>query len=137
MQNDENKDTTTTTTLEQRIEKRMKLEITLSPDAATQTQRIKLPTLAREAATGGAATDGNTDETQLLSLSLIIGGEKTREILGGAGPYPHQGDPDVFEFIRRPSFSPVLEIAAGKTVTVKFMFTKYPRELMHNERAFR
>lgn len=108
----------------------MKLEITLSPDAGTQ--RIQLPISA-----GSAATDSDTDGSQSLSLSLIIAGENTRCILGGAGPYPHPDDPEVFEFTRGASFSPMLEIAAGKTVTVGFVFTKYPREVMHGEHAFR
>ena len=130
MQNDEPKDTVAATTRVQRKEKRMKIEITLSPDAATQ--RIQLPISA-----GSGATDSDTDGTQLLSLSLIIAGESTRSILGGAGPYPHPGESEVFEFTRGTSFSPMLKIAAGKTVTVGFVFTKYPRDLMPGEHAFR
>ena len=61
----------------QRKERRMQLQIALSPDAVTERIQHPLPRLA-----GSAVTDSDTDGTQLLSLSLVIGGEKTRNILG-------------------------------------------------------
>jgi hypothetical protein len=107
----------------------MKLEFTLAHDAPTP-QRIRLPISA-----GSAANASNTDGAQLL-LSLIVGGNNTGSVLGGAGPY-YPGGPEVFEFIRGTGFSPVLEIVAGQTVSINFKFTKYPRDLKPGEQAFR
>lgn len=122
-QNDEPEHTSADIRLEQRKEKRMNVEITLDPTAATS-QWVKLPTAAE-----------HTTDDDALSLSLIVGGDRNRGVLGCVGPYC-SADPEVLEFLRGADF-PKQEIGVGKTVNVGFRFKKYPRDLDTREQAFR
>jgi hypothetical protein len=123
-QNDEPEYIPADSILEQRKEKKMNIEITLDPTAKTS-QWVKLPT----------AIEHNTDDNTLF-LSLIVGGNRKRGVLGCVGPYCSP-DPDVLEFLRGAGFSPTQEIRVGKTVNVSFKFKKYPRDLDTHEQAFR
>ena len=102
----------------------MNVEITLDPAAETS-QWVKLPTVVY-----------HTTDDDKLSLSLIVGGDRHRGVLGGVGPY-RSVDNGVLEFLRGAGFSPTLEIGVGETVNVGFKFKKYPRDLDTREQAFR
>ena len=68
----------------------MNVEITLDPDAETP-QWVKLPTGVEH------TTNDNT-----LSLSLIVGGDRHRGVLGSIGPYC-SADTGVLEFLPWPT----------------------------------
>ena len=78
----------------------------------------------------------NTKNDNTLSLSLIVGGDRHRGILGSVGPYC-SANTEVLEFLQVPGFSPTLEIGVGTAVNVGFKFKKYPRDLDSREQAFR
>ena len=108
----------------------MNVQITVIPPGADQ--RIKLPVLA-PTFTGGAS------EPKDLFLSLVIAGETTRRIFGGVGLYhPNQSKSSLLIRIKKgPSFSPVVDVASGRTVCIAFNFTTYPRQCDPSEKAFR
>ena len=102
----------------------MNVEITL--DAAAETsQWVKLPTVVE-----------HTTNDNALFLSLIVGGDRHRGVLGSVGPYC-SADTGVLEFLRVAGFSPMPEIGVGKAVNIGFKFKKYPRQLDPREQAFR
>jgi len=102
----------------------MNVEITLD-SAAETSQWVKLPTVAE-----------HTTHADTLFLSLIVGGDRNRGVLGSVGPYC-PADTEVIEFLRVTGFSPTLEIGVGKTINVGFRFKEYPRDLDPREQAFR
>ena len=115
--------------LEQRLEKKMNIQLSVIPPAANQ--RIKLPgppvTFTKE-----------TSEPNPLFLSLVIAGETTRRIFGGVGLYhPNQSKPELVQIIGGSNLSPVVCITSGRTVSIGFKFTKYPRQCDPSEEAFR
>jgi hypothetical protein len=107
----------------------MNVEITLDA-AAAASQWVELPAVAEQ------ITNDNTETPHTLSLSLIVGGNRKRGVLGGIGPY-YSADVEVLEFLRGAGFSPMVEIEVGKTVNIGFRFNKYPRDLDPGEQAFR
>ena len=115
--------------LEQRLEKKMNVQLSITPPAADQ--RIILP-VSPTAFTSGAS------EPQALFLSLVIAGETTRRIFGGVGLYhPNQSKPELLRIVQGPYFSPVVAIASGRTVCIGFKFVTYPRQWDPSEDAFR
>jgi len=115
--------------LEQRLEKKMNVQLSITPPAADQ--RIILP-VSSTAFTSGAS------EPQALFLSLVIAGQTTRRIFGGVGLYhPNQSKPELLNIVQGPNFSPVVAIASGRTVCIGFKFATYPRQWDPSEDAFR
>ena len=123
-QNEEPERTSTDAPLVQRKEKKMNVEITLDPVAETS-RWVKLPTVVE-----------HTTDSDTLFLSLIVGGDRHRGVLGGIGPYC-SADTEVLEFLPVAGFPPMLEIGVGRAVNVGFKFKKYPRDLDPREQAFR
>ncbi len=115
--------------LEQRLEKKMNVQLLITPPAVNQ--RIKLPVPPATVASG-------VSEPAPLFLSLVIAGETTRRIFGGVGLY-HQNQPksELINIIEGSNFSPVVGIASGRTVCIGFRFTTYPRQWDPSEEAFR
>ena len=115
--------------LEQRLEKKMNVQLSVIPPAANQ--RIKLPV---PAATFASAAS----EPKLLFLSLVIAGETTRRIFGGVGLF-HRNQPksELVNLVEGSNFSPVVGIMSGRTVCIGFKFTTYPRQCDPSEDAFR
>jgi hypothetical protein len=115
--------------LEQRLEKKMNVELSVVPPAANQ--RIKLPVPP-------ATFTSRASEPNPLFLSLVIAGEATRRIFGGVGLYhPNQSKPELLHIIEGSNFSPVVGITSGRTVSIGFKFLKYPRQCDPSEEAFR
>src|SRR5258706_4161040 len=106
--------------LEQRLEKKMNVQLSIVPLAANQ--RIKLPVPP-------ATFTSGVSEPKPLFLSLVIAGETTRRIFGGVGLYhPNQPKSELVNIIVSSNFSPVVVITSGKTVCIGFRFTTYPRQ---------
>ena len=115
--------------LEQRLEKKMNVQLSVVPPAADQ--RIKLPVPP-------ATFTSRDSEPNPLFLSLVIAGETTRRIFGGVGLYHlNQRKPDLLHIIGGSNFSPVVNIMSGRTVSIGFKFSKYPRQCDSSEEAFR
>ena len=115
--------------LEQRLEKKMNVQLSIVPLAANQ--RIKLPVPP-------ATFTSGVSEPKPLFLSLVIAGETTRRIFGGVGLY-HQNQPKsgLVNIIEGSNFSPVVGITSGRTTCIGFKFTTYPRQCDPSEDAFR
>lgn len=115
--------------LEQRLEKKMNVQLSIIPPAANQ--RIKLPVPP-------ATLDTRSSEPKPLFLSLVVAGESTRCIFGGVGLYhPNQPKSGLVNIIEGSNFSPVVGITLGRTVCIGFKFTTYPRQCDPSEEAFR
>jgi hypothetical protein len=116
--------------LEQRLEKRMNVQISVVPPGPDQ--RIKLPVPPATSSISEAS------EPNTLFLSLVIAGEMTRRIFGGVGLYhPNQSKPELVQIIGGSNFSPVVAITSGRTISIGFKFTTYPRQCDPSEEAFR
>ena len=115
--------------LEQRLEKKMNVQLSVVPLATNQ--RIKLPVPPATFASG-------VSEPKPLFLSLIIAGETTRRIFGGMGLY-HANQPksELVNIVEGSNFSPIVGITSGRTVCIGFKFTTYPRQCDPSEEAFR
>jgi len=115
--------------LEQRLEKRMNVQLSVIPPAANQ--RLKLPVPLGTFASGAS-------EPKPLLLSLVIAGETTRRIFGGVGFYhPNRPKSELLRIIKGSNFSPVVGITSERTVCIGFQFTTYPRQCDPSEEAFR
>ena len=115
--------------LEQRLEKKMNVQLSVNPPAANQ--RIKLPGPP-------AAFPGGVSDPKPLFLSLVIAGETTRRIFGGVGLYhPNRLKSGLINIIEGSNFSPVVDIMSGRTACIGFKFTTYPRQCDPSEDAFR
>ena len=112
--------------LEQRLEKKMNIQL-----SAAANQRIKLPVPP-------VTFTNEVSEPHSLFLSLVIAGETTRRIFGGVGHYHQdQSKPEIVQIIEGSNFSPVVGITSGRTISIGFKFTKYPRQCDPSEEAFR
>jgi hypothetical protein len=107
----------------------MNVQLSVIPPAANQ--RIKLPVPPATFASG-------VSEPKPLLLSLVIAGETTRRIFGGAGLY-HRNQPEseLVNIKKGSNFSPVVGITSGRTICIGFNFTMYPRQCDPSEKAFR
>ena len=114
--------------LEQRLEKRMNVQLsTIGP----ANPRIILPVPP-------ARFDIGVYEPKPFFLSLVVAGETTRRIFGGVGLYhPNQPKLGFVNIIEGSNFSPVVGITPGRTVCIGFKFTTYPRQCDPSEEAFR
>ena len=107
------------------------MNVQLSVVSPGEDQRIKLP-VPPAIPTSGAS------EPNPLFLSLVIAGEITRRIFGGVGLYhPNQSKPELVQIIEGANFSPVVGITSGRTMSIGFKFTTYPRQCDPSEEAFR
>ena len=107
------------------------MTVQLSNISPAANQRIKLPVPP-------ATFDSGVSEPKPLSLSLVIAGETTRRIFGGVGLYhPNQPKSGLVNIIEGSNFTPVVVITPGRTVSVGFKFTTYPRQCDPSEEAFR
>jgi len=107
----------------------MNVQLSVIPPAANQ--RIKLPVPLGTFASGAS-------EPKPLLLSLVIAGETTRRIFGGVGFYhPNQPRSELLNIFEGSNFSPVVCITPGRTVSIGFRFTTYPRQCDPSEEAFR
>ena len=115
--------------LEQRLEKKMIVQLSVIPPAADQ--RVKLPGPPPTFASGFS-------KPKPLFLSLVIAGETTCRIFGGVGLYhPDEPKSDLVSIIEGSNFSPVVDITSGRTVCIGFKFKTYPRQCDPSEEAFR
>jgi hypothetical protein len=115
--------------LEQRLEKKMNVQLSAGPLAVKQ--RIKLPVPPAAFASG-------VSDPKPLFLSLVIAGETTRRIFGGMGLYhPNQSKSELVQLVEGSNFSPIVGITSGRTVCIGFKFTTYPRQCDPSEEAFR
>jgi len=115
--------------LEQRLEKKMNVQLSATLPAANQ--RIKLPVPP-------ATFTSGVSEPKPLFLSLVIAGETTRRIFGGVGLYhPNQPTSDLLNITVGSGFSPVVCVTPERTVCIGFKFATYPRKCDPSEEAFR